>query len=95
MPRRSHFHDSRNRAVVLGRDEDDALGREDLALQAFHGSDRLGFVVLVIERHIADLQLFEFELLRRQPGDSVSELPIDGVAAMASHDEGNPILIHV
>ena len=51
-------------------------------------------VVLIVEGQVADLDLRERELRRRQLHESVGELAVERVAAQAADDDGDVIVAH-
>ena len=77
------------------RDEQEALGGPDLALQPLDGLRLVGVVILVVERQVADLHLPERELRWCQSRDGVRELAVERVAAKAADHDGNLVLAHV
>ena len=65
--------------VVFGGDEQKALGSGDFALQPLDGLGRVRIVVLVVDRQVADLYLFERELRRRHLYDGVSQFAVERI----------------
>jgi hypothetical protein len=83
-----------DRAVVLRRDEHEALGARDIALQSLYGLCLVLIVVLVVQRKVADTHLDEGKLLRRQLHDGVSQPAVEGILAKASYDNCDPEPAH-
>ncbi len=85
---------ARNGAVVFGRHEQQALRGCHLGLEPQHGRGLLPIVVLVIERQVADADFGEGKIGRRQAGERMGELAVDGVLAQASDEECDLVAIH-
>ena len=83
-----------NRAVVLGGDEHQPAGRGDASLQPLDRFGLVRVVVLVVERQIADVQLLERKLWRRQLHDGVGELAVERRVAKAADNDCDAVLTH-
>jgi hypothetical protein len=78
---------SRDRAVVLGRDEEDGVGGRDLLLECDRRRRRVGVVVLVVEGQLADLDDLERERRRRHGDQRLGELAVERALAKAADDD--------
>jgi len=79
-----------NRAVVLGRDEQQALRRGDFALEPLDLRRLVAVVVLVVERQVVDAQMLESEIRRGQVRERQGQLLVVGFLAKAPDDDCDP-----
>jgi hypothetical protein len=79
----------RDRTVILGCDEHDAVCSLDLRLQANHGFRRVLIVILIEHRQIVDTQDLAFELLRRELHERSRQLEIDRAIPVAANDDAD------
>ena len=84
----------RDRAAVLRRDEQDAVRRRDLGLEAGDRLRQVGFEVLVVDRQIVDLRKAEIRFRGPELRQRLRQLAVDGVAAVAADDDGDLEFCH-
>ena len=63
--------------VVFRRDEQQPPRRRDFLLDALDGLSLICVVVLIVQRQVADLELFERNLRRRQFSYRIGELAVE------------------
>ncbi len=68
---------TRNRAVILWRNEYHTLGSKDFSFHSFNSWCLVGIIILVIQRQIIDLNLFESELRWSQSYYAIRQLMIE------------------
>ena len=84
----------RDRAVVFGRDKEDALRIGDLLLELGGGRGQVVLVVLVVERDVAQAHILELEVGRNQLFQRTRQAQIDRGGTKASDKDCNLVCAH-
>ena len=79
----------RHRPVMLGRDDQHAVGLRDFVLEARHFGREVGFVVLVVHGQVVDAHDFGIEFAGAELGECLGELAVDRFAAVRADDHGD------
>jgi hypothetical protein len=88
------FESARDRAVVLGRDKQDALCSLDFSLHPFDRIGWMGVVIRVVKRQVVDPDKCEGEIGRGKPDKGVSQLPVERFLAEAADQDGDLIFFY-
>ena len=78
------FEHGRDRAAVLGGDEQQGVGAVEFGLEAGDGGRHRLFVVLVVHRQVVDLDEFGLEGVGAELRQRLRQLAVDGFAPVAS-----------
>jgi hypothetical protein len=77
----------RDRAVIFGRDEQQAVRGAHLIAEAFDGGRRRILEVLAEQRQVVDFQLFEFGIRRAELHQRLRNLLVDRAFAGRANDD--------
>ena len=84
----------RNGAIMLRRNDQDAVGGDKLALEADDFGRQVALEILVEHRQIVDADQVSVEFVGAQLGERLRKLAVDGFAAIAADDDGDFRLRH-
>src|ERR1022692_1117124 len=81
------LEDAGHRAVVLWRDEQNSIRLLDATLEILRLLRRIGIEVLVVMRHLADLDDLELQRRRRHRDHRLGHLAVEGFLAQAAYED--------
>ena len=79
---------------MFRRDDQDAIGAGDLALETHDLGRQVAFTVLIEHRQVVDADNVGVELVGAELGQGLSELAVDRFPAIAADDDGDVRLCH-
>jgi hypothetical protein len=74
---------------MFRRDDQHAVGLRDLVLKAHNLGRQDAFIILGVHRQVVDARECRFEFAGAEPHESLSELAVDGIAAIAADNHGD------